>query len=66
LRAPGAYTVPGMSQVPDLATLQQTGKVIASNLSTAAVSGKGTDPTLITPKPTNITQQPTSPQTYFV
>jgi hypothetical protein len=64
-RAPGAYTVPGTSQVPGLASLQQGAGQIASNLSTASVNAQGGNPQLKTPAGTNLSQ-PTAGQTYFV
>jgi hypothetical protein len=49
-RGPSAYAVPGSAATPSLADLQKQGAAIASNLSTAAVSGAGTDPRLVGPK----------------
>lgn len=47
--APSAYTVPGTSNLPALAALRAQGADIASQLSTAAVSAKGTNPRLVSP-----------------
>ncbi len=63
-RAPGAYTVPGTNQMPDLANLRQGASDIAQNLALASVNKRGTDPTLSVPTPTNLSV-PTMAQTYF-
>jgi hypothetical protein len=63
-RAPGAYTVPGTSQIPDLSTLRTGASQIAQNLALASVNRAGTDPTLSTPTPTNLSV-PVAAKSYF-
>ena len=63
-RAPGAYTVPGTTSVPDLATLRQGASQIAQNLALASVNKAGTNPTLSTPAGTNLSV-PTQSRSYF-
>jgi hypothetical protein len=49
-RAPGAYTVPGTSDLPNLADLRANAAAIASNLSTASLNKAGADPRLNPPR----------------
>jgi hypothetical protein len=63
-RASGAYTMPGTSTVPDAATLAAQSGALASNLSTAAVDTRGTNPQLVKPSNPQL-PVPTGSQTYF-
>jgi hypothetical protein len=49
-RAPSAYTVPGTSSVPALASISQGAQNIAGNLATASVNAQGGNPQLVLPK----------------
>lgn len=63
-RAPGAYTVPGTADVPDLATLRGAASDIAANLRTASVNKAGADPMLNKAKMIGF-NYPASAQSYF-
>ena len=63
-RAPSAYTVPGSTDVPSLATLRQGASDIAKNQALASVDKRGTNPSLHLPGPTNLSV-PTVAQSYF-
>lgn len=60
--APGAFTVPGSADLPDLTQLRKNAAAIASQLSTASLNKAGADPRLNTPQkavgiPTQIAAQ---------
>jgi hypothetical protein len=63
-RAPSAYAVPGTADVASLDALRKMGSAIASNVATASVSSKGTNPQLVNPaNPKSPVLTPTG--TYF-
>jgi hypothetical protein len=63
-RAPGAYAIPGTSDVASLPTLRGAASDIAANLATGSVDKSGTNPRLQIPAGTAL-RTPTTSQSYF-